>query len=254
MREELVLAFARGRGLNIRESKAVERAVRAEAYPLLTRYTTSGRVEEHPVTAAADLARKVEIARIGSRDALIDTAIEAARSGASIAVICNAVDPAIETFETLLAQGAEPRRTHLFHARFAMGDRLAIERDVQAWFGRTGTEDVRRGRILVATQVIEQSLDVDFDVMLSDLAPADLLVQRAGRLWRHQRATRPVPAPVLHILTPGSGRGGQSALARCHAGACRPRISDVWRAVAHRPRPPWQARTRDTRRPAAADR
>lgn len=202
MREDLVLAFARGRRLHPRDDRGVRMAVRAEAYPLLTRYTASGGVEERPVTGSPDLARSVEVTRVESRAAVVAAALEAARSGASVAIICNAVDPALHTFEALLARGAAPERTHLFHARFAMGDRLAIERDVQVWFGRMSTDDLRRGRILVATQVIEQSLDVDFDVMFSDLAPADLLIQRAGRLWRHRRAARPVPAPVLHILSP----------------------------------------------------
>jgi CRISPR-associated endonuclease/helicase Cas3 len=49
--------------------------------------------------------------------------------------------------------------------------------------------------------VVEQSLDLDFDVMISDLAPVDLLVQRGGRLWRHKREHRPVDAPVLHVLS-----------------------------------------------------
>jgi CRISPR-associated endonuclease/helicase Cas3 len=69
-----------------------------------------------------------------------------------------------------------------------------------------GEREVERPRrsVLIATQVIEQSLDLDFDLMVSDLAPVDLLLQRAGRLHRHQRAGRParLAVPELHIVAP----------------------------------------------------
>jgi CRISPR-associated endonuclease/helicase Cas3 len=56
--------------------------------------------------------------------------------------------------------------------------------------------------VIVGTQVMEQSLDIDFDMLISDLAPVDLLLQRAGRLWRHQRGARPVAEPQFFIIAP----------------------------------------------------
>src|SRR5205823_15051436 len=95
---------------------------------------------------------------------------------------------------------------HSFHARFAQGDRLAIEYAVLARFGRAAAARDRAGHVLVATQVVEQSLDVDFDLIVSDLAPVDLLIQRAGRLWRHidlrPSASRPTAGPVLMVVSP----------------------------------------------------
>ena len=70
----------------------------------------------------------------------------------------------------------------LFHARFALADRLEKERRVVRTFGKESGEE-RAGKVLVATQVVEQSLDLDFDALVTDLAPVDLLIQRAGRLW-----------------------------------------------------------------------
>jgi CRISPR-associated endonuclease/helicase Cas3 len=74
-----------------------------------------------------------------------------------------------------------------------MGDRLEIENAVVETFGRRSEERQRNGKVLVATQVVEQSLDLDFDLLVSDLAPMDLLIQRAGRLHRHPRDERGNP-------------------------------------------------------------
>lgn len=98
-----------------------------------------------------------------------------------------------------LADGTE---VYLFHARFPADRRQQREDAVLAMFGPpdTGKPSERTGRkILIATQVAEQSLDLDFDLIATDLAPIDLLLQRAGRLWRHKRGARPVEKPVLIV-------------------------------------------------------
>ena len=85
----------------------------------------------------------------------------------------------------------------LFHARFPADCRQKREDQVLEVFGEGG---IREGRkILIATQVAEQSLDLDFDVIATDLAPIDLVLQRAGRLWRHARKSRPVLEPILLV-------------------------------------------------------
>ncbi len=85
----------------------------------------------------------------------------------------------------------------LFHARFPADIRQAREDNALASFGKKSFREGRR--ILIATQVAEQSLDLDFDFMVTDLAPIDLLLQRAGRLWRHDRGGRPLPRPRLLV-------------------------------------------------------
>jgi CRISPR-associated endonuclease/helicase Cas3 len=88
----------------------------------------------------------------------------------------------------------------LFHARFPAERRQKREDEALAIFGLVDKEGKRDGRkILIATQVAEQSLDLDFDLMVTDLAPIDLILQRAGRLWRHKRGPRPMPEPGLLV-------------------------------------------------------
>jgi len=98
-----------------------------------------------------------------------------------------------------LADGTE---VYLFHARFPADQRQRREDAVLKVFGPPvkGETGARSGRkLLIATQVAEQSLDLDFDLIATDLAPIDLLLQRAGRLWRHRRDVRPLTEPVLIV-------------------------------------------------------
>lgn len=85
----------------------------------------------------------------------------------------------------------------LFHARFPAEQRQMREDHVLETFGESSSRDGRK--ILIATQVAEQSLDLDFDLIATDLAPIDLVLQRAGRLWRHARKFRPVSDPTLLV-------------------------------------------------------
>ncbi|MGX2993930.1 CRISPR-associated endonuclease Cas3'' [Streptomyces sp. JNUCC 64] len=112
------------------------------------------------------------------------------------------------TGEAGSGEGPSAVRLRLLHARFPGARRTAITAEAESWFGRFGREGVERprGAVLVSTQVIEQSLDFDFDLIVSDLAPMALLLQRAGRVWRHTEPAPPRPewcaGPRLAVLAP----------------------------------------------------
>lgn len=141
------------------------------------------------------------VERLSRADDAIEVLAASAQQGAACVWVRNAVDDAIAAVEMLRARGMSAQ---LLHARMALCDRKRIEAEVLARAGKDGQG--REGFVLVGTQVLELSLDLDFDVMVSDLAPMAALIQRAGRLWRHMdlrpAATRAVPAPVLHVLSP----------------------------------------------------
>lgn len=138
---------------------------------------------------------------------------EALAGGGCAAVICNtvaraqAVHQALRPYFPDTAADGSPE-LDLLHARFLYGDRQDRQQRALGRFGKAQEdgETSRRPRraVLVATQVIEQSLDLDFDLMVSDPAPIDLVLQRLGRLHRHPRAGRPfnVAAPVLWLCRP----------------------------------------------------
>lgn len=129
-----------------------------------------------------------------SLDTLAATAVNLAAEGGCGALIVNTVDRAQTLYRMLKAIRDDPERADasadlqlvLFHARFPADERSERENVVLELFG--GANDSRpKAALLIATQVAEQSLDLDFDFMLSDLAPVDLLLQRAGRMHRHER-------------------------------------------------------------------
>ena len=176
-------------GLGLRGARVVA-AERLAAYPLMTVVGASdagGEVTQVPLPPSPRPHRDLEVALMHSVEVAVSHVAAAARAGGAVAWIRNTVDECLAAAALLRAEGLDPI---VFHARFAQGDRQRREREVLELFGRPDAahpdrEAARRGRVLVATQVVEQSLDLDFDVMLSDLAPIDLLIQRAGRLWRH---------------------------------------------------------------------
>jgi CRISPR-associated endonuclease/helicase Cas3 len=190
LRKQLVDAFRDGLG-----APAVTLA--EQAYPLATIVGVDAVTETHCLPRSG-LPRRVTVTRLPDAAAAVTRIITAARAGAAVAWVRNTVDDAIEAVALLRTAGIEPL---LFHARFAMADRLEIEGSVLRLFGLAGSKADRRG-VLVATQVVEQSLDIDFDLMVTDLAPADLLIQRAGRLWRHERGHRCIPGPELLVISP----------------------------------------------------
>ncbi len=127
---------------------------------------------------------------------------ETARRGQSILLCCNTVQRAQDAYR-LLVQQLPSVEVVLLHSRFINRDRLVKERIVQ---DATGSKsDVRRPIILVATQVVEVSLDIDLDTIFTDPAPLEALVQRFGRINR--RRLQQVPALVHVFDQPDDGQG-----------------------------------------------
>ncbi|MCV5403068.1 CRISPR-associated helicase Cas3', partial [Escherichia coli] len=107
---------------------------------------------------------------------MLERMIAAANAGAQVCLICNLVDVAQVCYQRLKELNNTQVDIDLFHARFTLNDRREKENRVISNFGKNGERNV--GRILVATQVVEQSLDVDFDWLITQHCPADLLFQR----------------------------------------------------------------------------
>ncbi|MDF1586562.1 CRISPR-associated helicase Cas3' [Marinimicrococcus flavescens] len=149
-----------------------------------------------PVDLAGEgTAKPVELAPLpamGSPALVAERAAAAVSAGARVVVLHNTVAAAIATQEALEAV-LGPDHPALFrvenvptlhHGRFAAEDRRLLDAAVEDRFGRNGPPGPA---VIVATQTLEQSLDIDADLMITDLCPVDVLLQRIGRLHRHTR-------------------------------------------------------------------
>jgi len=166
---------------------------------------------EHRPTPFSVQLEALRLLDLQPDDALLKRMVDAARAGAQVCFICNLVDVAQSAYRAL--QHYTDIDVILFHARFTLVDRKTKEERVLNCFGKDG--DRTQGRILIATQVVEQSLDVDFDWLITQLCPVDLLFQRIGRLHRHALANRPAgfEQPVATVLLPdGEGYATHSAI------------------------------------------
>jgi len=151
------------------------------------------------------------VATMSATDAA-SRAVAAARKGARALVVRNTVKAAIETWnavravgeDRLLLRAAEGPALH--HGRFAPEDRKLLDEAVEAALSPQAERRAQGGVIAIGTQTLEQSLDIDADLLITDLCPVDVLLQRIGRLHRHD-LTRPrgFETPRCMVLVPEAG-------------------------------------------------
>lgn len=154
------------------------------SYPRLT-YTDGNNVKS--ISLKFNKSNKeVQIER-SNDDSILEIIKNGVSKGACVGVICNTVFRAQNFAEK--AKKISNSNVILYHSQFIAPDRMIIEDKIKEFAGKK-SDNKRKGTVVVGTQVLEQSLDIDFDILITDLCPMDLLIQRIGRLHRHKR-TRP---------------------------------------------------------------
>ncbi len=167
----------------------------AQAYPLITAAVQGQPVQE--LAVPVDMPpQRVAVPLQQDEAAAVTEALVRAEAGQQVLWIENTVKEAQQRYLDLASRAAElDVECGLLHSRFTMTDRACIEARWVNAFGKLGRgKRAERGRILVGTQVLEQSLDIDADFLVSRFAPTDMLLQRMGRLWRHGETPRAVSA------------------------------------------------------------
>ena len=207
MKQSLLDAFGKGAGKQTPE-------VLASGYPLVSSWAANqaDQFREVEVATRADVSRTVKTRYLSDVNDVVIGINAALAAGQCVCWMRNTVIDALDA-HALFAQHISADKLTLFHARFTLSDRLDTEQLILDCFGKHSTPDQRRGRLVIATQVAEQSLDADWDLVVSDLAPIDRLIQRAGRLQRHRRDAQGTrladatqadgrSAPTLWVLGP----------------------------------------------------
>jgi len=163
-------------------------------YPLVSSAPSQQPVRELEVKP--EKGNDLSIHLTGQQDLAINEALERASQGQQVLWIENTVVEAQERYLDLAARASELGiACGLLHSRFIVDDRQTIETRWVSLFGKPGwPRRAAQGRILVGTQVLEQSLDIDADFLVSRFAPTDMLLQRIGRLWRHAETPRAAAA------------------------------------------------------------
>ena len=195
-RKRYLAAFAQGAGFASHCPKSAN-------YPLTTHLSAAG-LGEQPHIPRESSARTVLVEHLSDEESVFSYLTAAVEQGRCAVWVRNTVVDALESWQRWNTENPQIP-ADLFHARFALCDRLNIGKAILETFGPDSTPEQRKGRLVIATQVIEQSLDVDFDDMVTDLAPIDLVVQRAGRMQRHKRNAEGLR---IHSSEMADGRGG----------------------------------------------
>lgn len=163
-------------------------------YPLITAVP----VGHTPIPVAVPVGshQDVSIHTCSDDAGAVEEVLTRAGQGQQVLWIENTVREAQQRYLDLAARAADLGIVcGLLHSRFTPEDRQRQEADWVSLFGKEGwSRRVQQGRILVGTQVLEQSLDIDADFMVSRFSPTDMLLQRMGRLWRHKDTPRPASA------------------------------------------------------------
>jgi CRISPR-associated endonuclease/helicase Cas3 len=175
-----------------RRQELVAATLQEKGFPLITSWHADGKLIEKKVPVLVSDHQSFSIKLTGAFEELVEEALKRAEQGQQVLWIENTVAEAQESYLDMASRSAQLGVScGLLHSRFTANHRQRIEDHWVSLYGKEGwTRRGEQGRILVGTQVLEQSLDIDADFLVSRFCPSDMLLQRIGRLWRHKGTPR----------------------------------------------------------------
>ena len=180
----------------------------SQEYPLVTKITTNT-IEEKVVITNSQKSYTYEMFDVDSNnqcEAICSTIDKLIHNGGTVAVVFNTIAQAIDMYTYALNKyKTQDVDIDLLHSRFSLQDKCDKTNNILLKYGKNRNQRPKRG-ILISTQIIEQSLDVDFDYMITEIAPIDLIIQRFGRVRRHDdigtiRENRTMSGPSVFVFS-----------------------------------------------------
>lgn len=166
-----------------------------DSYPLIT--YSDGEDIKTQTDFTKNENKQINVKRL-EEDELLGAVSTLLNDGGVLGIIVNTVKRAQELCRKCKSEFGD-EVVELLHSSFIATDRVDKESNLVKMIGKNGMRPEKK--IIIGTQVIEQSLDIDFDVMITDLCPVDLLLQRAGRLHRHNiERPRGLEEPQLYVM------------------------------------------------------
>ena len=214
-RRDFILAYQNKKG---KRNQPDENWMQSQDYPLLT-WTDGEEVKQKTIPIEAEnhfVSCQIVPWGIEDFQPLVDDLREKLKGGGCVGVIVNTVKRA-QALAAALQEHFSSEEVMVIHAQYLMPDRAERERKLIELLGKKSKTGAGRPErlIVVGTQVLEQSLDIDFDYLVTDLCPMDLLLQRIGRLHRHKGRSRPIcfKKAACQILCAGEElEGGAEAI------------------------------------------
>jgi CRISPR-associated endonuclease/helicase Cas3 len=202
--------------LNTHEHASLDNAVKMP-YPALWENTKNLRPMEAPRSGRPKTVAIELLPSMNNEAGIAGIGLFAAKKGAKVVILRNTVNGAIAVQKSLEEIAGNAKNLlftcndalALHHSRFSKEDREELDNALEGIYGKTRPAN---GCIVVATQTIQQSLDLDADFLITDLCPLDVLLQRIGRLHRHDRKPEERPYDYLNpkviVLVPEWNRNG----------------------------------------------
>lgn len=160
-------------------------------FPLITGLSKDGIFTEKKLETRKEVQRKIIVNFCETEESIYSLIDDYLKKEKCVCWMRNTIKDVIYSYNTIIDKNIVNKdNIDVYHSRYTLFDRQLKEAGILKKFGRKSTHEDRKGQLIISSQILQESIDVDFDLIISDLAPMDMLIQRLGRMHRHRRDSK----------------------------------------------------------------